>query len=136
MVPRGGLRLSFPLRVDTTTRGGHPALPSSEEQAAEGVRGALCVRRGLGTCMLSGGGAPRPPTPASPSTPAALADVPGEAAGGDLGYPEKQNADSVRTLNSPSLLSPSFGPCSSHSEWEDVQRNTSPDNISTRDTWN
>ena len=51
--------------------------------------------------MMSGGGAPRPPTLASPPTPAVLADVPGEAAGGDLGYPEKQ------TLSEP-LPAPPF----------------------------
>ena len=66
-VPRGGLGLSFPLRVDTTTRGGHPALSSSEEQAAGGVPGALCATSGLGACVTSGGGAPRPAHPGFPS---------------------------------------------------------------------
>ena len=73
--------------------------------------------------MMSGGGAPRPPTLASPPTPAVLADVPGEAAGGDLGYPEKQTLS--EPLPAPPLpLVPHRG-----GGWTEVQRSTSPDRI-------
>ena len=63
-VPRGGLSLSFPLRVDTLGAQPHPRWSRRLWECL-----GRCVRWGLGACMMSGGGAPRAPHPGLPSHP-------------------------------------------------------------------